>query len=510
MKSHLFLAAAVLIASCTPKQSCEVLPVTGCYYQMSHDDERYNNMTFEDEILNTDPEMHADKVRALHELGIDLIMFPEVGTFETEYYPSNFLPHRYPEGRKSPIDAIMDTAEELGMKVMLSCGWCFSQYDNIRDSAVIKRSCEIMTDLASIYGDRECFFGWYLPVEDCLSPYFSEHSIPGINRLVAHANKVTPGKKTMVSPWGLYLSDLDNPKFYENLSKVDADIIAMQDEVGCVREAFPLHREAVRLRKLGKICDKIGMEYWVNVESFTWDRGLNNHYSTLIPAHFGRFLSQIVSASQSKPAKIVSFAFNGIYEKPGERFHLGQEGESEYAYTTYKSWLEGDPKWKMLEKMFAGEQKNCAKGCRISYTENGLPSKKLSAGQDYLCRLTDGVLGYEDPTCDEWVSFGTSFDVTIDLGKVRDIKTVAPRFLNYSPKMFRMPSEVCLYTSLDGTDWTLVSKQDGPHVNPDNALHDCWIDISYFPEVGKARYVRLTAPGSLWSINCCDEIFIEW
>ena len=76
----------------------------------------------------------------------------------------------------------------------------------------------------------------------------------------------------------------------------DVDIIAYQDEIGCVRERFPMRRMKRNFRKLGEIHKSLELEFWVNIENFTWDRGTNNWYSSLIPAEFGRYLSQIVSA----------------------------------------------------------------------------------------------------------------------------------------------------------------------------------------------------------------------
>ena len=69
-------------------------------------------------------------------------------------------------------------------------------------------------------------------------------------------------------------------------------------------------------------------------------------------------------------------------------------------------------------------------------------------------------------------------DVTLDLGKVRKIKTIA------------------------GT---------GPcHTND---RWDCWTDISYIPleDRPSARYVRVIADnGSRWTSMECDEIIVEF
>ena len=51
---------------------------------------------------------------------------------------------------------------------------------------------------------------------------------------------MTPGKKTLISPYGIGLSEFDHPDFEKQMAKLKVDIIAYQDEVGCVRDKFTL------------------------------------------------------------------------------------------------------------------------------------------------------------------------------------------------------------------------------------------------------------------------------
>ncbi|MCQ2158282.1 MAG: DUF4434 domain-containing protein [Bacteroidales bacterium] len=511
----LAIIALALLASCKPAVK-ETMPVTGTFINLAWQDERNNYMNFQDENVNTDPEMWADKMRALHEIGVDYIMFDQVANERKAYYPSPSMEHHYPEGRKSPVDAIMDTCDELGMHVFLSSGWAVSQYDNVGDSSVVARQCEIMQELADLYGDRPSFCGWYLPMEDCLSPYLPDRSVDGINKLTATAYAVTPGKLTMVAPWGIYGAQLDNPKFKENLSRINVDIIAYQDEVGCVRDRFPMIRVRRNFRKLEKIHKDLKLEYWINIENFTWDRGTNNHYSSLIPAEFGRYLAQIVNASQSGCRRIVSFSIFGIIDKPGERHPLSQPVEGPRTWSDYQSWLDGDAHWSLLEDVFTsintgkpyGKAVNDAHGARVCYSVNGLPSRKLSAAQSEIQALTDGVFGEEDPTDPRWVDFTAGMNVTLDLGRTRSVSSVAPRFLNYAQDHIHMPGTVVLETSVDGENWSDPVIADGPHAV--NIKHDCYSDLTLFENVGDARYVRISVQGSLWSRRLCDEIIIRY
>ena len=486
-------------------RSDQVIPVTGTWVNLAWQDERNNYMNAKDEELNTDPELWADKMAELHEIGVDYIVIMQTANEGKAYYPSELMPHHYPDGRKSPVEAIMDTCDELGMQVFMSCGWAYDQSDNVGDPKVVARQCEMMGELGALYGDRPSFYGWYLPIEDCLIPYLPDRSVTGINRLTAKAHEITPGKRTMVAPYGIFGAELDNPAFGEQLSKIDVDIIAYQDEVGCVRERFPMHRMKQNFRKLGEIHEKLGIEFWVDLEAFTWDRASNSQHSTLIPAEFGRLLSQFVGASQAGAKRILSFAIYGIFDKPGSRHPLGQPEKSAQAYTNYQNWLAGDPHWKLLEDIFTGKATNDAEGSVIAFSSEGVPNK---AQRSFLPKLVDGQFGYEDPGCNEWLKCTGSMDVTIDLGSEKDLAVVAPHFLNYSPDRISFPRSLEIYTSSDGIDFQLVASAKKPEGLNDK--HDCWTDISYFTDLGKARYIRVAAKTAGWSFMECDEIIVKY
>lgn len=76
----------------------------------------------------------------------------------------------------------------------------------------------------------------------------------------------------MIAPYGIFGAQLDNPQFGAQLSKIDVDIIAYQDEVGCVRERFPMRRMKENFKRLGQIHKDLGIVFWIDLETFTWDR----------------------------------------------------------------------------------------------------------------------------------------------------------------------------------------------------------------------------------------------
>ena len=161
-----------------------VLPITGTFINLAYQDVRnlYTNPPY---IDNTDPQMWEVKIREMKEMGMEYLVFMAVANEGRAYYPSGLMPWQYPSWRKSPVDAIMDTAAELGMKVFMSTGWAKDQDDNLRIPAIKQRQMEMMAELAAIYGGHPAFYGWYLPVEDCMGPVLTDYAVDAVNALTA-------------------------------------------------------------------------------------------------------------------------------------------------------------------------------------------------------------------------------------------------------------------------------------------------------------------------------------
>ena len=142
----------------------------------------------------------------------------------------------------------------------------------------------------------------------------------------------------MISPYGIGLSDFDNPEYEKQLAKLKVNIIAYQDEVGCVRDQFTIPRLKKNWKRLRDIHNRLKIEMWANCETFTWEEGTNDRNSALIPAAYPRLLSQQVAASVAPVDRIISFMFGGIIENPSSAFQLGQPVWSNVLYKNYMSW----------------------------------------------------------------------------------------------------------------------------------------------------------------------------
>jgi len=396
---------------------------------------------------------------------MDYLIFTTVANEGVSFYPSNFMKRAYDDARKSPIDAIMDVADELGMHVIVSTGWARNQLDDLADPFVIRTQRKIMEELAALYGKRPSFYGWYLPVEGSFIPYLPDHAVEGVNKIARRAREMTPGAKVLISPYGMYEADFDHEKFAEQIGRLDVDIIAHQDEIGCIREPFPMHNLKEHLNLMGEIHRKYGIEFWVNVESFTWDRQPNNWFSALIPAAFGRFLSQIVAANAAGADRIISFSIYGTMDKPGSPHPIGEPVTSNDYYDNYMSWLGGDRRWKLLENLL---YENVAE---------------------------------ENPSDPAWERFAGSMEKVIDLGSVQNVECVAGYFLDDREGGYFIPQSFEVFASVDGKQYTHVKTV--AYQGWRNNLLDCWSDVIIAEGLNvDARYVKVLATTAKGTILC--------
>lgn len=474
-------------------QMAEVKPITGSWINLAYKDVR-NKYTNPRNFDNTDPDLWEAKVRELSDMGIEYLVFMEVANEGKAYYPSRLMPWWYDRHKKSPVEAILDEAAKHHIKVFMSTGWAKSQDDNLLDPAIRERQLLIMEELASLFKGHKAFYGWYLPVEDCLCPILAEHAVQSVNTLTMKAKSLTPDKKILISPYGIGLSDFDNPEYEKQLAKLKVDIIAYQDEVGCVRERFPLPRLKRNWQRLRDIHNRLNIEMWANCETFTWEEGTNDRTSALIPAAYPRLLSQQVAASAGGVDRIISFMYCGIVENPESKFQLGQPLWSNKMHRDYMNWKKGMEYWKLSEAALMGRLGNGA-------------TPKMIQGDTRYQALLDGKVAEEDTADARWVKFGKGYhELIINLQKKTNVRKAMLRLLDYNQGGIGMPEKVYLFTSSDGETYHLSSVKDASHY-PNNR-HDAWIESILFEQLDEnIRFIKVAfeAPQEVYM----DELFIN-
>ncbi|MDR2272747.1 MAG: DUF4434 domain-containing protein [Sphingobacterium sp.] len=475
--------------------------VKGTWINLSYQDVR-NKYTNPAHVDYTSPKFWNQKIKEYSEMGISYLIIMAVANERKSYYPSDFMEPAYPADRESPIEAIMRTADSLGMKVFMSCGWAINQYDDRTSTEIPLLQQRIMRETAAKFGKRKSFYGWYLPIEDGLFPFLSDEAVEFTNTLTAEGKRLVPSARVMISPYGLWMAEVDSEKFAAQIRKLKVDIVAYQDEVGCVREPLPIKKVKQHLKTLGKIHEGTAIAFWTNVESFTWERGTNSVESALIPAAFPRYLSQITGATQAGAKEIVSFAMYGIYDKPNSDMPIGQPYGAAKAYMDYMDWRAGKGRWPWLEATFKGSAKHDAAGKKVELKTATLTTYKQGS-------LVDGLYGQEDTKDQRWTAFENGkMTAVIDLNESISISNLAARFLHYRKENIVLPSTVTFSRSKDGKNFENI-KTVSIEISK-NDQHDCWIDMAFVENIAKtARYIKVEAEGEQNTLIMCDELLVN-
>ncbi len=193
---------------------------------------------------------------------------------------------------KDPVEALLSAADETEIKVFISCGFYGNwtkPAENMRSDAVKEKAFRAMKQLWEKYGGHTSFYGWYFPDETCIIGHFSKNFIKYVNAYSSEAQKIAPGTKTLIAPFGTKLAFTDG-KYVRQLKELNVDFVAYQDEVG-VKKSSP-RQTANYFRRLKKAHDKAGKSrLWADIELFTFEGAV--YRSALIPAGAQRIKRQI-------------------------------------------------------------------------------------------------------------------------------------------------------------------------------------------------------------------------
>jgi hypothetical protein len=477
-----------------------IKPISGTWLNLFNQDVR-NKYTNPAGVDITAPALWRCKIREMSEMGVKYLVFMAVANEGKAMYESDFMPAAYPAGRESPVEAIMKAADENGMKVFLSTGWAVNQDDDMEKPEIRGLHLKIMRECAAKFARHPSFFGWYFPCEFSAAPWIPDAAIEGVNTLAAEARKLTPGAKTMISPWVVtkvvakdYFQLKTEFSYIGQLKKLNVDIIAYQDGVGSALATGPQSKRIYgKLRDVHNLVPHLAM--WANVETFTWDGEKNERDSPLVPAAFPRVLSQLAIVSPYVD-ETISFIVQGMLDKPGSPMPLGEAVYSSKMAGDYLDFLAGTGRWPLLAASCTGTLSHEAVGKAVTLTAP--PAPKYGKGN-----LTDGAFGVEDKTAAEWLGFERrDMEAIIDLGQTTRIKTLAARFLQRSAAGIALPTRVDFAVSGNGRDFAAAASVT-PETWPHNE-HDAWIDMAVADRLNlRGRYVRVRA------VNAGQWLFVD-
>ncbi|MBR5246431.1 MAG: DUF4434 domain-containing protein [Clostridia bacterium] len=275
------------------------------------------------------------KVREISSIGMEYIVVMATALYEKCYFKSSIFPFA-DIPCADPIEELLCEADVCGVKVFLGNGfygdWRKANY-NITSKEVIDRSFKAMEELTVLYGHHKSFYGWYFPDETCIILRYSKDFLKYVNLCSARCHELTPDKKTLIAPYGTNLVRANN-KFIRQLTELDVDFIAYQDEVG-VKKTKVDHTKRL-FEKLRIAHDKAGRsELWADIELFDFE-GLV-YKSALIPAPIERIKKQIENVAPYVD-KILGYQYLGLMNANDSKAFAGHPNSVEL-YEKYKNYI---------------------------------------------------------------------------------------------------------------------------------------------------------------------------
>lgn len=276
------------------------------------------------------------KVREISAVGMEYIVVMATALYDKCYFKSSVFPFAQIPCT-DPVEELLCEADNCGVKVFLGNGfygdWRKAS-QNITSKEVIDRSFRAMEELTALYGHHKSFYGWYFPDETCIILRYSKDFMKYVNLCSARCHQLTPDKKTLIAPYGTNLVWANN-KFIRQLTELDVDFIAYQDEVGVKKTK--VDRTKRLFEKLRIAHDKAGRsELWADIELFDFE-GLV-YKSALIPAPFERIKKQIENVAPYAD-KILGYQYLGLMNSKNSQAFAGHSTSTEL-YENYIKCIE--------------------------------------------------------------------------------------------------------------------------------------------------------------------------
>ncbi len=274
------------------------------------------------------------KVREISAIGMEYIVVMATALYDKCYFKSSVFSFA-DIPCSDPIEELLCEADIQGIKVFLGNGfygdWRKAN-QNIKSQEVIDRSFKAMEELTELYSHHKSFYGWYFPDETCIILKYSDDFMKYVNLCSARCYELTPDKKTLIAPYGTNLVWANN-KFIRQLTELDVDFIAYQDEVGVKKTK--VDRTKRLFEKLRIAHDKAGRsKLWADIELFDFE-GLV-YQSALIPAPFDRIKKQIENVAPYAD-KILSYQYLGLMNSADSQAFAGHTNSVEL-YEQYKKY----------------------------------------------------------------------------------------------------------------------------------------------------------------------------
>ncbi len=308
-------------------------PITGSWFSIYWGDRRH--VYWNSACMNFTAAKWDALIRDMASVGNEyIIMCASVSDYRSVYQSS--VAQKVEMVCPDPLEAVMTACDKYGVKVFLSNDYTNeTTFEETLTPENTKKRYTIIEELAAKYSHHPSFYGWYWAWEAYICPLFNEEFVKYFNDSTAFARKLTPKAKYLTAPYGTK-NAVCTDEYCRQIARLDTDIIAYQDTVGCF--AMDCEQSARAFETLRKAHDKVPERaLWADVETFAWEGPDNRRDVPLIPAGMERLQKQLEACSPYVD-RVTVFIFQGLFTNPDSIAYTGYEPGAKY-WNDYTAWL---------------------------------------------------------------------------------------------------------------------------------------------------------------------------
>lgn len=310
-----------------------IKPISGSWFEFQHHS-TVEGVDWNPQCVRFTCNQWDAKIKEIADVGMEYLVLMATAVYYRSFYPSKVYP-QWELACPDPLEVVLSAADKYGIKFFIGGGFYgdWTSPGIITDPVGMKQSLQAIEEIAGIYGHHKSFYGWYWPNEAFINKHFSEQFIKYANTSSQLARKLMPDAKILIAPYGTRLAVPDD-KYVQQLSSLDVDMIAYQDEIGVrksTKDETPSFYEG--LRNAHDRAQRSAI--WADVEIFNFEGAV--YHRALIPAPFERVRNQLAAVSPWVD-RILVYQYQGMMNRPGSDAFCGTPASARL-YTDYVNWL---------------------------------------------------------------------------------------------------------------------------------------------------------------------------
>jgi hypothetical protein len=309
--------------------------ISGTWFEFEHHNS-IEGKYYNQDLLNFTEQQWREKINDIADLQMEYIVLLATSLDNEAYFPSEVYP-RSKHQTPNLIEVLLDQASKRKIKVFLSVGFYGNwrdPYRNMTDPEVTKLAFKAIRELYELYSCFDSFYGWYLPDETEVNPYFDSAFMQYVNKYAQYLRKLDATKKLLIAPYGTRKIKTD-AFFVEQLKNLSVDYIAYQDEVGVRKSTTKeISKFYANLRRAHDQAN--GPALWADIELFTFEG--KTYESPLLSGEFSRIMEQLKQVSPFVDV-VLAYQYLGLMNSAEGRALAGERILSQKLYQDYAKWL---------------------------------------------------------------------------------------------------------------------------------------------------------------------------